>query len=291
MATTIDPALVALVAHKAIGALGPSIAPFRAFSTNFSDEVADVGSSVGVNVLGRATPVTSGTVDYTQTGGTVSHVSVSLNQRQYASADFTDIQLASLNDSTLEQLLKGQLREVLASAHSVALAALQTTEYTANASDAFTFNDLLAIRKQMSTLGLPTEGRSLLLSPDANTLLLGDETISRSFASRVVDTALGEGVVDRIAGFDCYEVSAISDCYGYAVVPSALAVASRYLPDDAADWCIGVRDEQSGLTFGIKMMSDSLRAKKYIATELIFGVAAVAASSDETRALKISAAA
>lgn len=299
MATTIDPAVLQLVAQKSVEALSPELAPLNAFSTNYSDDVASPGSTIGVNIIGAPSATaqkTGASVDYSaNTSGLVTHVNLAITDRYHSTFEAGDIDFATIsNTDVLEKLFTAQLLAAAEKLETALFTSLYAAAGTQNATEenAVKFADLSAANLWMTKQRLPRYGRTLFLTPEGMATLNSDPRVGQSFSSRIVDEALREARVNRLSGFDVVEapgVSAVSGVMGFAAVSSAMAVASRYVPETNAEFCFPVK-AANGLTFCVKLISDPIRVKKYLVTEIVAGHAVIRATSTEKRALALLAA-
>ncbi len=124
-------------------------------------------------------------------------------------------------------------------------------------------------------------GAALPQSFQSNPLLSveDDDVVAKSFNLNLSAPGVTEGLVKRLAGFDLHETVVIPSDHaeklvGFAVHPSAIAVAMRYLQPVADYQQAGaVTDPQTGMTFGYLRFTDTRANKVFVTLECLYGFA------------------
>ncbi len=253
----VDIATSTLASQKAIGALNHALAPFQAFSTDFSSEIAYSGMGVAVTVFGAHTGKTvsgtSGDVDYAANASLNTTVqTVTLSDSYYASSALKSAQYNNMSLQARIEMKTAEIRAVIAQVFAVAETALkaQAATFTLTTADTLTFADVVALRKQAIAAGHNPDTLSLILPPTLYATLASDETISKSFVEGTAADSVVEGRVNRVAGMNVFECSGLET--GFLVTKQSAAIACRYVPVDGLPVCVPIVDEVTGLCITCK---------------------------------------
>lgn len=221
---------------------------FRAFTTDFSPEVAARGDSVTTRLataitgkqLTNTTPgasydsgqlgVTNSLDAYAPDDVTANAITVFVSEPQGVVFHFTEHELANagnlmwLRDTFLEPAIEGLLQRifsmalpllveqtVVAGTGATALLRANTTERNNSILDAddFTVDNLIDLSAKLSNRKVPYNGRSVFMTPSYWANLVKDDSVLHAYASNYT-AALREAGLPRIAGFDLYPLRFLS---------------------------------------------------------------------------------
>lgn len=268
-----------IFAQNALEAFVRELAPLSAFSTSYSAEAERKGSAVIVPLVSALTATTFNS-DYEVGGGTMTGVTVNLDKHFIVSVDLTDVQAANSSSADLEKFGR-QGGAALATAIITDIFGLVTsanfgTAVITTAAANFNYTQANLLRKRVTALNMPRENRSLFLDGDSCEALLNDSSIKASFATSLAESMVN-GAIPRVAGFSLRELQIIPTVdgqYAFAVHPSAIAVAVRYLQPQAPGEYLEVRrldDPNTGLTIGYRRHYSTKTGRHYLNLEAIWG--------------------
>ena len=270
-----------IIAQKALQGLVDFLAPLSAFSTSFSDETTNKGDTVIVPLVGTLTATTFNQ-SYEVGGGTLTAVTVSINQHKIVSLSLTDVQFAN---SSVAQLEKWgyQAGQALGNQLITSVWTLITSGAPAYFASGYTFpvaswaaSKLVTVRQAMTVAKVPMDNRTLFLDPTAYGQMLTDTSVAYS-SYYGNNKAITEGQVPRVYGFDIRESNLIPTTdtqYGFAVHPSALAVAVRSLASQAPSEYLAagsVSQPETGATIGFRRHYSVGTGVSYLNFEALFG--------------------
>jgi hypothetical protein len=141
----------------------------------------------------------------------------------------------------------------------------------------FDYKKVLNIREKCGEAKMPAAPRSLVLDAGHYTNLLADDVVAKSFNLNLSAPSVTEGLIKRLAGFDLHKTVVIPSDHaeklvGFAVHPSAIAVAMRYLVPVAEYQQSGaVTDPQTGMIFGYLRFTDTRANKVFVTIECLYG--------------------
>ncbi len=209
MANTIAGVNPAQIAEMSIEPLMAAFLPLKAFSTDFSMDVAQRGSSVATRyaTVPTAQDLTSG---YTRTDVAMTAITVSLNTFYGFVWGFLDDERSksaiNLNDlfiipaaSALATKVFGDLWNLVNDTnHATGSTATEVVVTAAN----FDRDDVADIAGYLTTAKVPKIGRSMVLNPTYYAALAKDLNAADSAGQSVT---IGEHRIPRLHGFDVYE--------------------------------------------------------------------------------------
>jgi hypothetical protein len=280
------------LAEAAFAEFTSKLLPFRAFSTNFSPEVAAKGASVTVPVIQSVTANVFDGDGYEKDGGAMDAVQVVLNKHLVSSFPITDVQANQGNFSTLQKqgAMHGKAVAKLALTTiwaDITTANWPTPAHTGAASN-FDSDDVIDIRTAATAADMPDDGRSMVLDEAYYGNLLKDDgfKIAANYGAR---TAIVEGNIPRAFGFDMFESTIVpgnsQNLVGFAAHSSAYALAAR-LPDPRNNTAegfsrpvqyrivsesVGENGEPLGLALGVRVHSAEKTGALWISYETLFG--------------------
>lgn len=243
MGNTLDSGIKRVsIANMALEAFANKLAPLSAFSTDYSDEVAEQGDGVTVKYIPAAAAAQTFNGTVTVQDSTMSKKTVTLGAPVYVTWHLSDTdRLNSAVDIRDFAIQKGNtLGDAVVSA---ILANVTATNYGAAAftgdATGFDTSDVIDIKDACDTAKMPADGRSLVLGTSYYNSLLKDGAIKD--ASAYGGDALKTGLIPNVAGFAAHASTSIpansENLVGFAAYKSALLIAARALkaPEDATN--------------------------------------------------------
>ncbi len=235
MATnTISGVNLAAVAEMSLPVLIEAFAPLRGIMTDMSSDIATSGESVTTRFPSKMTAVDL-TGGYSATNNTATSVTVTLNQFRGPVWEFSDLE-RSRSAIDLNQLfiqpavgcIGARVWEDLWNlVNDTNFPAATATELTVTAAN-FDRDDVADLAQQLTTNGVPRQGRSLYLNPSYYAALAKD---LNSVDSAGQSQTIGQNIVPRLHGFDVYETPLIDgnsvNVTGLACHSTALLLAAR----------------------------------------------------------------
>ncbi len=268
-----------LFANAALQAFVAELAPFSAFSTNFSPEPAVRGSPVLVPLVAALTATTFAG-NYAISGGSASVITVTMNRQKHVPVGQSDLDAANSSRASLE-LFGFQQGRALAQAVLQDIFTLLTTanfgSATAISSTVMSVEAIRASRLLLNQANAPYSPRSLILDAVPMDALLGITNFVQSYAY-AQNNVLQEGKLYKALGFNLSELNNLfpstGSVMGFAAHASAIAIAMRYLApqnpgryDDAR----AITDPSTGLTIGLRDHFDPNTGMRYVNLEALYG--------------------
>jgi hypothetical protein len=267
-----------IFSQKALEGFVAELAPFMAFSTNFSPDPVQKGDTVLVPLIGGLTATTfSGS--YAVCGGTMTAVTVSINKHKIVPVGQSDLTAAGSSMANLSKFAYQQGAALATLILQDVFTLCTTANFglaTAVAVAAMDVPQIRVARKALNQANVPKTPRSLILDCEPYDTLLGVTNFVQAhmFGDRA---AIAEGRVARALGFDLFELNALfpaTSVMGLAVNPAAIAVAMRYLQPqrpERYDYASPISDPGTGLTMGMRDHYDPNTGTRYINLEANYG--------------------
>ena len=277
------------VAQKALTPFTAQLMPVSSFSTNFGPQPSDKGDTVRVPLVGAPSVSSNFAGDYTTgSDSTVTTLPVTLDKHKFKTVHVTARESSETAMDLLDVLVSAAAQQlaqdVLLDILSVVTAAnFGTPGIPALAATSFDYKKVLSLREACGTAKMPPNPRALVLDAGYYTNLLADEVVAKSFNLNLSAPGVTDALIRRLAGFDMHETVVIPSDHseklvGFAVHPSAVAVAMRYLQPVADYQQAGaVTDPQTGMTFGYLRFTDTRANKVFVTVECLYGFAAARA--------------
>ena len=273
------------IAQSALQPWMAGLLPLRALSTNFSPEPADKLDTVRVPVIGAPSASNDFAGTYLQgIDSAISTLPVVLNRHKFQTFHVTAKEASESAVPVLETLLQSKATQ-LAQDVLLDIFSLITADHygapviPALAPTAFDYKKVLGVREACGNAKMPAAQRSIILDAGYYTNLLADDVVAKSFNLNVSAPGVVEAQVKRLAGFDLYVTIVLPPDHpekliGFAVHPSAIAVAMRYLqPVAEYDEAGAVTDPETGLTFGYLRYTETSSNRIFITIECLYGFA------------------
>ena len=268
-----------IISQSALESFVKILAPFRAFSTNFSAAPGTRGANVLVPLVSGLTATTFGG-SYAVSGGAKSVVTISLSQHKIVHIGQDDITAANSSAASLESFGRQQGAALALLVLQDVLSLVTTANFslaTAVTSTAMDVPQLRKARLDLNQNDVPAEPRSMLIDCTPYDALLGVTNFVQAHMFRD-NSVLQEGKVMRAAGFDFYELNNLfasgASVMAFAAHPNAIAVAMRYLqPQDpsAYESAYAVTDPETGITLGLRKHYDANTGTRYLNMECNYG--------------------
>lgn len=273
---------LAQIAQQTLETLSAETPMLKAFTTDFSSDVANVGESVTTRVAAAVTAVsaTSGYSGATQTS--VAHT-ITLGNHIHYTAKFTDLEISKGGMSMLERtFVRPAVHAVVTKMVGDLLDLVVNANFAQKTADiavsALAADDIAALAGDLTTLNVPRSNRSLVVNPGYYATLAKDASIQAAYAYGGSE-AIRNNMIPRVHGFDVYEYSGLDnnseDLGGFVCGPEALLLATRQpsIPENWSGALESVQDPETGLTIQLRNFYDGLTGAQYITATLIYGVA------------------
>lgn len=268
-----------IISQSALESFVKILAPFRAFSTNFSAAPGTRGANVLVPLVSGLTATTFGG-SYAVSGGAKSVVTISLSQHKIVHIGQDDITAANSSAASLESFGRQQGAALALLVLQDVLSLVTTANFslaTAVASNAMDVPQLRKARLDLNQNDVPADPRSMLIDCTPYDALLGVTNFVQAHMFRD-NSVLQDGKVMRAAGFDFHELNNLfasgASVMAFAAHPNAIAVAMRYLqPQDpsAYESAYAVTDPETGITLGLRKHYDANTGTRYLNMECNYG--------------------
>lgn len=275
-----------LIAQAGFASFKAALAPFKAFSTNFSDEAANKSTAVTTRII---TGMTAGSFsgDYESGDTTTTAISISLSNHTFKAFHMTDVEenKSSVSGSTMEMQAKEAAYAVGKKIFETVLSAVTAANYSTaafvGAASGFDSDDVIDIADILDDADASPENRSLILSNAYFTQLRKDASVKGRDGVFGSD-AFNSGVLPDICGFTVYRSNAIpgnsENLTGFACTPAGLAVAVRPVkPQPGAEKVLEsfqiVTDPETGLSLGYRSWYSAKTGTKWGAFEAVYGYA------------------
>lgn len=282
MANTLGGVNLAVIAQKTLKTLMVEMLPVRAFTTLFSDQVANVGESVTTRVATQPS-IQDFTSAPSAANVTTTAKTITLNNYKGVRIGFTDMEVSKasidLTNVFVNPIANTICNAVMDSVFALVTNANYSTAGTISTSSNFDADDVADAAQVLSTANVPKVGRFMILAPTYFAALAKDSAIQASYAYGGSE-AIRENRIPRVHGFDIYEYNDIPSnsenlvgCYGS---PEGLLVAARVpaVPANFPGEVETATDPDTGLTVQVRRWYSADDRQLYYESGIIYGVAA-----------------
>lgn len=271
-----------IFAQSALEGFVAELAPFNAFSTNFSAAPGTKGGNVLVPLIAALTATTfAQNYALTEGNATKTVVTVALSKHKHVPIGAYDLEAANSSAASFESFAHQQGRALAVAVLQDVFSLVTTANFVLNvtklASTAMKVEQLRAARLQLNVGNAPMSPRCCILDcvPSDALLSVTNFVQAQMFKDQGV---LQEGRVMRALGMDFYELNGLfSTCViGFAAHASAIAIAMRYLQPQQGHTYSDARpvtDPKSGATFGIRDFYNNSTGTRYLVLECNYGYA------------------
>jgi hypothetical protein len=281
MANTIDSNLQLDVLSQAVlQAFTDAMIPINAFSTDFGGEISQAGATVSVPVFNnKSAKAFAGNYKATP-DSTTGAVKVTVDQHNFVNAHVTDTQLMNYPTHKLEEIGyqagEALAKDVIDTIFGIVLEADYTNEHEIALAD-FDSDEVINIKAKADALKMPRVRRSLILNDSFYNALLKDPDLKNA-TNYGSPEGVQAGLIPNLVGFKTYQLAIpdnSEDLAGVAVVPSAIAVAMRYLKPSmpqAYEVARSLVHAPTGITLGVRNWYEPSEGAQYLVYEANYGV-------------------
>lgn len=260
------------------------LAPLRAFARDFSGEASQKGNAISVPLVGAATATTfSQAADvYEQSGGSVSAVTVTLDQNHLVPVDITDLQALNHSPARAEiyarQAANALFNRVFAKITSLVTSTNFGAIVTTLAAASWTVTTIRQLKLTLDQRDAMSDERALFIPVEIEERLLADSSIAAAYAYGNAN-AIQNGKVGKLYGMDVYALNQIP-LNGISVVAwaqhrDAIAVAMRMKSAQDTSQLSGyeeLTDPETGFSFTYRRHYSTASGKYHINLEALFGM-------------------
>lgn len=258
-----------------------ALLPFSAFSTNFSPENVNEGDDIDVGYIPLAAAARDFGGTYTVQASDYQKKRVTINKHKYVSWGLSDTDLYSKSLVTLQQQARQKAFALASAVLADVLSPVTLANYGAavftGAASGFDLDDVADIRTAVVKAKWPMGARNMILGADYYGAVCKDNTFQDASAAGGTSTR-ETGKLPNLYTFSMFESEAIpangENLVGFANMPSALAVAMRYLQPRRPEKYIEARplvDTDTGITIGLRHDYDTKAGVEWIAFECNYG--------------------
>jgi hypothetical protein len=286
MSNTLGGVNPAQIAQMSLDALLELLAPLRAFTTDFSSDIASAGSSVTTRV---PTATTSGDLsagyatsaqDVTTTAKTITLGTVRGNVVQFTDEEWSksSINLMDVFVAPSVNAIADDMFDDIGALVTASNFGSGTNDVLTCAEAAFDADAAAFVATKLTLKKVPRAGRFLMLEPTTHRYLVTDNAIQASYAYGSSD-AIRENRIPRLHGMDIYEVTDLgpqSDkLIAFAGGKSALLIAARSpaVPANFPGDISTVTDPETGFTLQLRRWYSADDGKYRMSLASIWGVA------------------
>lgn len=285
MASSLTSPQLVFAANKAIIAAHRAIDSIRLFSTDFTADAVQPGTTLKIPVYkAQAAAFNAESNDYENPDGTVTWASITFGNHVKSTFEFTDKDFLEFARSGVWENATRASGESIALSIVDAVGGLVTAANITNDETlaSITLANIAALRKTCVDYGIEPSKTVLLLDPANFAVLLsllpslaygGSEAIRNG----VIPSLYGFKAVSEFSGFKATETTLV----GALIPEDAIAVAGRVVPVDspAVYQEVGTEtDPQSGLTLGIRRHGSPKTGTNFCTVEALFGAGFVQAN-------------
>ena len=281
MANTIASNLIGqVVSDLVFQAFHDTLVPLTGFATDFGGELAQGNKSVGVPVY-AAKSSTNFAGDYTTNpDSTANEVVVTVDKHKFATVHISDTEAANSKAANLMNMAvqagQGLALDVMQDILSVVLNANFSSKVT-KAAASFTSDTVVDIKTEADGNKMSQVGRSLILADGHYNALLKDTAIKNA-SNYGSEVAIQSGYIANLVGFRTFQSSAVpangENLVGLAAVPSAIAIAMRYLIPQAPEAYLTtqrLQHPETGIVLGMREFAEPKSGKRYLVFECNYG--------------------
>ena len=266
------------ISQLTLDALQTTVLPFKAFTTDFSPDVATAGSAVTTRFVTNPS-VSNFAATRSAQNSTTTARTVTLSSYVGVDLGFGDTEMSFSDVKLQEMFIKPAVVAIFENVMAAALALVTSANYSANTLiTAANFNsaNVAGLATSLNTSKVTSVGRSIICSPTYADTLRKDSTILPAYA--IGDpNFLKNGVIPRLHNFDIHEFNGTiptnsESLAGIALAPQAIAIAARTpaMPRNWAGQVTNITDPSSGLTLQFRDWYDGQEQRTQLC--LIYGV-------------------
>jgi hypothetical protein len=266
------------ISQLTLDALQTTMIPFKAFTTDFSPDIASAGSAVSTRYVTNPS-VSNFAATRSSQNSTTTAKTVTLSNYVGVDLGFTDTEMSFSDVKLVEMFIKPAVVAIYENVMAAVLALATSANYSQNTLiTAANFNaaNIAGLATSLNTAKVSSVGRSVICSPTYADTLRKDSTILPAYA--IGDTSfLKGGLIPRLHNFDIYEFNGTIPANGeslaaLALAPQGICVAARQpaIPRNWAGQVTSITDPDSGLTLQFRDFYDNQEQRTQLC--LIYGV-------------------
>jgi hypothetical protein len=180
---------------------------------NYEGEIKNAGDTVHINTLGAVAvrSYAQGT-DLTYDALATTDQTLIINQQKYFAFSLDDVDKAQAAGDIMDAAMSRAAYSLADASDAFLLATIaaggSSANYVGSAASpialttANIYSSIVAVRTALDKQNVPTQGRSLVIPPEAYALLLQDARFTA--VQGVAEGVITNGLVGRVAGFDIY---------------------------------------------------------------------------------------
>lgn len=260
------------------------LAPLRAFARDFSADAARTGDAIAVPLIGACTATTFSQASdvYEQSGGSVTAITVTLNENHIVPVDITDLQALNQSPARAEvyaqQAASALFNRVFARITSLVTSVNFGAIVTTLAAASWTTTTIRKMKLTLDQRDAMADERSLFIPVEVEEGLLADSAIAATYAYGNSE-AIQNGKVNRLYGMNVYALNQIPlngiSLVAWAQHRDAIAVAMRMKrPQDTSQLAAyeELVDPETGFSFTYRRHYNTGSGKYHINLEALFGM-------------------
>lgn len=227
---------------------------------DYEGEIRNAGDTVHINTIGDITVGDYTGADITYQDLATTDQELKIDQAKYFAFKVDDVEKAQAMPGLVEAATQRAAYAINDEADAYlagVLAAGGTPITAASLTAANIYQNLVAMKVKLDQQNVPTEGRWVVVDPQAHGLLLQDERFV-SFGTDITNERLVNGKVGRAVGMDIYVSNNVPESSGtfsiIAGVPMAATYAEQIIETEALRSETSFKDKVRGLhVYGAKV--------------------------------------
>ena len=207
---------------------------------DYEGEIKNAGDTVHINTIGEVAvrTYTHGT-DLTYDTLSTTDQTLEISQEKYFAFNIDDVDKAQAAGDVMDKAMSRAAYSLTDVADSYLLGVIaaggSSSNYVGTSANPIAltasniYSQIVALRTKLDKQNVPTQGRSIVLPPEAYALLLQDERFTKVDAT--AENTIVNGYVGRVAGFDVYmsnNVVKTSDATPVYSITAQVADATTY---------------------------------------------------------------
>jgi hypothetical protein len=274
---------LAQLAQKSLDALVPTLVPLQVVTTDFSDEVASSGATVGTRLPTQPTIVANlETLGYAGSAAaqTATAKTVTLGNLSGIVIGFTDTEWSKSSVNLYDIFVQPGVNTVAKGMQDTLWALFTNSNYSSkitSSAAAFNYAKVADLAEDCTDANMPAEGRALVLAPSYFTALSKDDGVKAAYAFGS-NEVIRYRKIPSLAGFmPVIEYSALpansENLKGIALNKQAAVVAARVpaVPANFPGEVQNVTDPDSGFTMQLRKWYSADDGKYYLSMAALWG--------------------
>lgn len=266
------------ISQLTLDALQTTMIPFKAFTTDFSPDIASMGSAVSTRYVTNPS-VSNFAAARSSQNSTTTAKTITLSSYVGVDLGFTDTEMSFSDVKLVEMFIKPAVVAIYENVMAAVLALATSANYSQNTlitAANFNATNIAGLATSLNTAKVSSVGRSIIASPTYADTLRKDSNILPAYA--IGDPSfLKNGVIPRLHNFDIFEYNGTiptnsESLAGLALSPQGICVAARQpaIPRNWAGQVTSITDPDSGLTLQFRDFYDNQEQRTQLC--LIYGV-------------------